>query len=236
MNESSFADSPLPMIHTPVFLTKKTDMWTQGASHMCNVHNALFRGFNSIYLQAPYVSEVDKPDFLGYCKTWCKFLKTHTNEEESGLFPMTETLLEDRVFEKMHQEHNDFALAVDVFCQYLYELKDPLHLSAGRMLLMMDDFKVPFEKHFRSEIDAIAALASHPKTPKQGSKEYDAAKANFDQWGEGAIVRGGITDVVMFFLFNLDRDFEDGLWRDWPEVPKPVRWVGSRVDGLPLLQ
>jgi hypothetical protein len=75
---------------------------------MCTVHNAIFRGYNSIYLQAPFIKPVDKPDFLGYCKTWCKFVRAHTEEEESGLFPMAEELLEDKVFEKMHEEHGSW--------------------------------------------------------------------------------------------------------------------------------
>lgn len=124
---------------------------------------------------------------------------------------------------------DDFTTATDAFSEYVHGLENPLDMSTERILSLMDAFKVPFEKHFRSEIDTIAALASHPKTPEQGSEAYKAAKNSFDKWGEGAIIRGGITDVVMFFLFNLDRDFEDGLWEDWPEVPGLVRWVGSRV-------
>jgi hypothetical protein len=122
-----------------------------------------------------------------------------------------------------------FVPAMEAFFKYLDNLTDPSHLSAEAMLPLMDAFRAPFENHFRSEVDAIAALAAHPKSPKEGSEAHVAAKAKFDKWGENAIIHGGVTDVVMFFLFNLDREFEDGLWRDWPEVPGPVRWVGSRV-------
>lgn len=80
-------------------------MWIAGASHMCNVHNALFRGFNSIYLQAPHVKEADKADFLGYTRTWIKFLETHAREEESGLFVEAEKLLGEDVFQALHKEH-----------------------------------------------------------------------------------------------------------------------------------
>jgi hypothetical protein len=119
-----WADGPLALIPTPVFLTKKVsivlvmiencwkyfskqhDVFTSGASHMCMVHNSIFRGYNSIYQQAPNVKEADKADFIGYCLTWHKFLKTHAENEEAGLFPKTEELLEDKtLWEESHKEH-----------------------------------------------------------------------------------------------------------------------------------
>ncbi|KAH7165163.1 hypothetical protein EDB81DRAFT_865368 [Dactylonectria macrodidyma] len=225
------ADTPLSLIHTPIFLTKKTDMWTEGASHMANLHNAIFRGYNSIYQQAPHVKVADKSDFLGYCKTWCKFVKTHAAEEERKLFPMAEDLLREEVFKHTHEEHDAFVPALGDFAHYLDSLESPQDLSSERMLELMRAFQQPFEDHFRSEIDTIAALASHSNSPELGSKEYIASKARFDKWGQSSVLTGGVTDVAMFLLFNLDRDFEDGLWKNWPEVPGPVRWVGSRVVG-----
>lgn len=74
---------------------------------MCMVHNAIFRGYNSIYRQAPHVAEADKADFVGYCLAWYKFLKTHTTEEESGLFPMAEKLLGEPIFQGEHAEHGE---------------------------------------------------------------------------------------------------------------------------------
>lgn len=80
-------------------------MWAHGASHMCNVHNALFRGFNSIYQQAPHVSDADKPAFLGYCQTWVKFLHSHTEHEETGMFELAKEVLQEDVFADMHEAH-----------------------------------------------------------------------------------------------------------------------------------
>jgi hypothetical protein len=73
---------------------------------MCMVHNSIFRGYNSIYHQAAHVTEADKPDFVGYCQAWYKFLKTHADNEESGLYPRTEKLLDDAtIWEASHKEH-----------------------------------------------------------------------------------------------------------------------------------
>lgn len=99
----------------------------------------------------------------------------------------------------------------------------------------MDEFQEPFSQHFRSEVDKIASLSRHPNTPKEGSPEEAKEKAPFEKWGGDSIMRGGFTDVMMFFLFNLDRTYEDGLWAHWPPIPGPIRWsmtnLGSLVHG-----
>lgn len=82
-------------------------MWTEGASHMCNVHNSVFRGFNSIYLQAEHVQDQDKADFVGYCLTWYKFVSTHAMEEKEVLFPAVEKMLGEAVFQDTHKEHGE---------------------------------------------------------------------------------------------------------------------------------
>jgi len=73
---------------------------------MCMVHNSLFRGYNSIYHQAPHVADADKTDFIGYCLTWHKFLKTHAENEDKGLFLITQKLLDDAtIFIEADKEH-----------------------------------------------------------------------------------------------------------------------------------
>ncbi len=73
---------------------------------MCLLHNAILRGYNSIYLQAPHVRDADKPGFVGYCLTWHKFVTSHADDEEAVLFTMVEDLLDDKtVWEASHKEH-----------------------------------------------------------------------------------------------------------------------------------
>jgi hemerythrin superfamily protein len=81
-------------------------MFTVGASHMGNMHNSIFRGYNSIYHQAPHVLQADKAGFIGYCSTWYKFVKTHADDEEASLFPKVEELLKDKsIWAETHKEH-----------------------------------------------------------------------------------------------------------------------------------
>lgn len=96
----------MKLVATPIYETKKNDLFSTGASHMALLHNSIFRGYNSIYLQAPHVKDADKPDFVGYCLTWYKFVKSHHDDEEESLFTKVEDLLDDKaVFEETHKEH-----------------------------------------------------------------------------------------------------------------------------------
>lgn len=226
-----WADSPLAMIPTPMYLSQKTDMWTEGASHMCNVHNSVFRGFNSIYLQAEHVQDQDKADFVGYCMTWYKFVSTHAMEEEEVLFPAVEKMLGEAVFQDTHKEHEAFLPPLTDFHTYLSTLSNPVDFSGPRLIEIMDRFRKPFEDHFRSEIDTIALLADHPNAPKENTPEGIKAAADLDRMGRNTVLRGGIVDVGLFFLLNLDREYEDGLWKDWPPVPRPIKWLLLNIGG-----
>ncbi|KUJ16689.1 uncharacterized protein LY89DRAFT_707217 [Mollisia scopiformis] len=220
-----WADTPLAPIRTPVFLTKKHDLWTEGASHMCMMHNSLFRGYNTIYHQACHISDADKSDFIGYCLTWHKFLKAHADNEDKSLFPRIEEQLEDKtIFVESHKEHDAFMPQVENFHTYLASLPTPSSFSGPALLEIMSTFQSPFEAHMRAEVQLIASLASHPKTPAPGSKlEKTILETNNTKEGN-AFVASGFTDVVPFFMFNFEGDYEDGLWKDWPPIPGPVRW------------
>lgn len=105
-DELPWADGPCPLIHTPTYLTQKTDIWTKGATHMALLHNAILRGLNSIYLQAPHVRPADYADFVGYSLAWHRLVKSHHDDEEAELFPRVEGLLNEKgVWDVMLLEH-----------------------------------------------------------------------------------------------------------------------------------
>ena len=73
---------------------------------MALLHNCIIRGFNSIWLQAPYIKEADKADFIGYSLTWFKFVKSHHDDEEDNLFSKVADILGDEsVWSQTHEEH-----------------------------------------------------------------------------------------------------------------------------------
>jgi hemerythrin-like domain-containing protein len=73
---------------------------------MAHIHNAILRGYNSIYLQASHITEADKPAFIGYALTWYRFVKSHHDDEELELFPEVEEVLNQKdIWNEAHQEH-----------------------------------------------------------------------------------------------------------------------------------
>ncbi|KAI1773639.1 hypothetical protein F4818DRAFT_421229 [Hypoxylon cercidicola] len=228
-----WADSPIQLVTTPQYETKKTDIFTTGATHMALLHNAILRGFNSIYQQAPHVEAGDKYDFIGYALTWHKFVATHHDDEEATLFPKVEAVLGDKdIWAATHAEHEAFLGGLAEFHAYLRGVENRAAEFSGEALVgIMDGFRAAFAHHFHSEIATIAGLAAHPSAPKAGSAEEAAAAATFRTWGKSTVTKAGVLDVVPFFLLNLDGTAEDGMWADWPPIPAPVKWGLVNIAG-----
>lgn len=118
-----------------------------------------------------------------------------------------------------------FMPGIASFQGYLVNLKSPSDFSGSKLLEIMASFQRPFEAHMRSEISSIAQLSQHARTPKEGSEEEKATQASIDAREGKNLLMSGVTDVMPFFLFNYDSEYEDGLWKDWPPIPGPVRWI-----------
>ncbi|KAI0395268.1 hypothetical protein F5Y17DRAFT_424461 [Xylariaceae sp. FL0594] len=227
-----WADAPIKLITTPQYQTKKTDIFTTGATHMALLHNSIFRGYNSIYQQAPNVKDAEKADFIGYSLTWYKFVKSHHDDEEASLFTEVEAVLDDKtIWDKTHKEHEAFLPGLAEFQKYLQSLKSPKDFSGVELQKIMSAFQEPFESHFHSEISTIANLANHPNAPKPGSPEEAKAALTFKTWGKTTVSKAGNLDVVPFFLMNLDGTVEDGMWANWPPIPAPIKWGLVNIGG-----
>ncbi|KAG9602720.1 hypothetical protein KCU77_g2435, partial [Aureobasidium melanogenum] len=231
-NNLHWADGPCELVHTPQFLSKKEDIWTKGATHMALFHNAILRGFNSIYLQAPYVKVEDYAAFVGYSLTWYRFVKSHHDDEEGELFPKVDDILkEEGIWNETHQEHESFLEGLANFHTYLADLPSAASFDGAKLVSIMDTFREPFTHHFHNEISTIASFANLPSAPPADSPEASAAAATFKAWGKKTLTKAGMTDVVPFALLNLDRTFEDGIWAAWPPMPGPVRWMMVNMFG-----
>lgn len=215
---------------------------------MAMLHNSIIRGFNSIWLQAPHVKPEDKADFVGYARTWHKFVESHHYDEEANLFPKVAEVLHDKdVWAESHREHGtvmppspthycidrtpmltekpkeSFLEGLGNFDTYLNTLNTTDSFSGEKLRTIMDSFREPFETHFHNEIKTIAAMADHHDAPKQGTAAEDEAGLVFKTWGKATVSKAGRLDVVPFFLLNLDRTVEDGLWANWPPMPAPIK-------------
>ncbi|OTB02221.1 hypothetical protein M426DRAFT_322799 [Hypoxylon sp. CI-4A] len=228
-----WADAPIKLVTTPQYETKKTDIFTTGATHMALLHNAILRGYNSIYQQAPHVKPTDTSDFIGYALTWHKFVASHHDDEEATLFPKVEEVLQDTsIWEGTHHEHEAFLGGLASFEKYLRGVEaTPANFDGAELVKIMDGFQDSFDTHFHSEISTIASLADHPNAPKPGSAEEALASSTFKTWGKNTVTKAGTLDVVPFFLLNLDGTAEEGAWANWPPIPAPVKWGLVNVAG-----
>ncbi|KAF9692736.1 hypothetical protein EKO04_009100 [Ascochyta lentis] len=233
-SKKPWADTPCALITTPQYATNKTDIFTTGATHMTHIHNAILRGYNSIYHQAPHVKEEDKAAFIGYAVTWFRFVKSHHDDEEGGLFPKVAEVLgskDSELWGATHKEHESFLAGLAEYARYLGELKTSSDFDGKTLRTIMEGFQEPFNHHFHSEISTIASFGHLPSAPASGSSEEDAAAAVFKAWGKKTVTKAGTTDVVPFFLMNLDATYEEGTWANWPPMPAPVRWGLVNVAG-----
>lgn len=88
----------------------------------------------------------------------------------------------------------------------------------------MASFQDALDSHLRSEVTTIANLANHAKAPAVGSAEEKSNQSTFDAREGKNLLLSGPMDVMPFFLFNFDSEYEEGIWADWPPIPAPVRW------------
>ncbi|KAI8960386.1 hypothetical protein F5Y11DRAFT_330056 [Daldinia sp. FL1419] len=228
-----WADAPIKLVTTPQYETKKTDIFTTGATHMALLHNAILRGYNSIYQQAPHVKPGDKADFIGYALTWHKFVTSHHDDEEATLFPKVEAVLNDNtIWAETHKEHEAFLGGLAQVEQYLRGVEPkPSTFDGAELVTILESFREPFEAHFHSEIATIAALSDHANAPAPGSAAAEDAAATFKSWGKTTVTKAGTLDVVPFFLLNLDGTAEDGAWANWPPIPAPIKWGLVNIAG-----
>lgn len=176
---------------------------------MALVHNAMIRGSNSIYQQAPYIDDELSSDFVQYSLTWASFVTSHHHDEEDNLFDKVSDLLRDKtVWAETHKEHEAFIDGVVQFEAHLKGLSKSTELSADALLRITDSFRAPLDRHLHSEVQTIAALAAHPRAPVKGSGAAAAAALVFKTWGKKTVTKAGMLDVVPFFFLNLDRTFE----------------------------
>ncbi|KID98134.1 hemerythrin HHE cation binding domain-containing protein, partial [Metarhizium majus ARSEF 297] len=228
----AWADGPLKLVDTPWTLNQKNDLFTTAATHMALLHNAIVRGYNSIYLQAPHVRGGDVPDFAAYALTWHKFLVSHHDDEEAKLFPdMVGILRDDGIWGNMTQEHESFLPGLAAF-QALLNTTDATAYDAGALRGVMDSFAADLSAHLHNEVAVMAAMAAHENAPARESLRGALAGDMLKAWGKKTVTKAGYVDVLPFFLLNTDRTFEGGVWRNWPRMPEAVRWSMVNLVGM----
>ncbi|KAI7779404.1 hypothetical protein LA080_000884 [Diaporthe eres] len=218
------ADGPLGLISTPRTLTGKTDPFIEDASQMALVHNMLIRAYNSIYLQATHVKPGDVLDFLHYCDAWHMTLKGHHDAEEEVYFPGIEkaTGINGIMDSEVH-EHAAFSEGLQKFKDYVdSHLADPSSYSGKDLVSVLESFGEVLATHLAHEPPKLASLGQYG--------DFDP-KPLSEQTANHSMKYMHVTNVLPMLWFNLDKEFEEGKWADFPAMPGPVKWVMINVLG-----
>jgi hypothetical protein len=93
--------------------------------------------------------------------------------------------------------------------------------SAAKLLSIVDSFTPALMTHLAEEIPTILSLSRFgSKVPFLKLSEVEMRKAS-DEIPK--------TEGLPFFMLNLDRTFENGMWEFWPPIPAAIRWTLIRV-------
>ncbi|KAL7917114.1 hemerythrin HHE cation binding domain-containing protein [Trichoderma austrokoningii] len=222
---------PFPLITTPTSQLQngeKPDQFYRCASEMANVHNMILRGLNSIYLQAPFVKPEDEKSFLGYSSCFYDLLHVHHGGEEDILFPaVVEMSGEKNIMDQNIEQHRIFHQGLEDYNAYIQAcLAGAEKYDGAKLITIIDGFGLELASHLAQEITTLLDLR------KFGSK-MDKLEENFEYWSNKDMSNLAVPGALSWGFFNHDKQFESGLWQNWPPAPAPVvfivRWVAYWV-------
>jgi hemerythrin-like domain-containing protein len=180
---------------------------------MAFAHNAMLRGLNAIYLQAPHISPEDVPDFQFFIASWASWVLHHHTIEETKMFPAFELVrgvalgsLQNNV-----KQHHEFADGLSTLHNYA-EQSSPTLYSGVRVQSLIDGFAKVLRQHLADEIDTLWAMDS----VEQGT-EHSEKLLEIYQHCEKEASKQDKHVVPPMVLGLCDKTFEGG--NDWPKMP-----------------
>lgn len=106
---------------------------------------------------------------------------------------------------------NTFLPGLDAYKEYLTKCATKPDFSES------DSFAPDLFTHLLDEIPTLFSLSKFgDKLPLLDMVNSESPKSPLHQ---------SITGGTPFLFRNLDVEFEDGLWKDWPEMPAPIWWI-----------
>ncbi|KAI9667986.1 MAG: hypothetical protein M1821_000806 [Bathelium mastoideum] len=160
MSSKPWADGPLRLIKTP---SMTEDVSSHEAVYIANemafAHNAMLRGINCIYLQAPNVRQPkDIADLLFLAKAWATWVIHHHELEETPMFTGFEQVAgQEGLLNSNVEQHHAFSAG-------LHELKDyavttnASAYSGAKLQSIINAFSTELETHLHEEITSLLSL------------------------------------------------------------------------------
>ncbi|KAJ0417421.1 hypothetical protein BJY00DRAFT_206297 [Aspergillus carlsbadensis] len=214
-----WADGPWELIETP---SKTKDVTSHPAIHIANImahtHNAMLRGLNSIYHQAPHLTtSQDKSDFLFFIRAWATWVSHHHDLEEKTMFPGYERVLGVEGFLQGNiDQHRAFESVLRDLLEYSEKTK-PGEFREEDVRGLVERLAPAFREHLSGEIETLLAMQRHAEDGAKRKGLLDVYKA--------AEAEAGKQDkhVVPPMVLGLrDVTFEGG--NKWPEMPPLSEW------------
>lgn len=238
---------PFPLIPSPAkLLGRAQDRFIKGATEMACVHNVLIRSLNSIYLQARNVApakisaitpenKVDvetRDDFVDYAREWSTLLHLHHHGEETYLFPEIDKALNGKdIMERNVQQHRLFDEGVNRYDKYLEQVRRPAKgvervgeekfLYGPELCEIIESFGTILVSHLNEEIGTLLSL-------RAWDEKLDIYRI-IEIEGEQAMKDCSLLGTVEFFWHNLDAGYEDGIHKDFPPAPAPLKFMLKNV-------
>ena len=134
------------------------------------------------------------------------------------MFPTIEAKSGEKgVMEEELEQHRAFLTGFRAFKSHLDSVaQDPMRFASSQLISLLDIFASTLHQHLVDEIPRLLALARFgDKLPMLTIIETEGNRST-----QALSKAGG----MIFFLRNLDLEFEDGLWRNWPPIPATARW------------
>ncbi|KAF2875988.1 hypothetical protein BDV95DRAFT_563147 [Massariosphaeria phaeospora] len=186
---------------------------------MAFAHNAMLRGLNALYIQAPHIPEEEVADFLFFAASWTAWVMHHHTMEETAMFPAFEAVagvvlgsLQGNV-----EQHHAFADGLTAFSEYA-TTTTPSSFSGARFRELIDAFADPFREHLVAEIDTLWAMDS-----VEANSAHSAKLLSIYRESEAEAGRQDKSVVPPMVLGLCDKTFQGG--NDWPKMPAGSAYI-----------
>jgi hypothetical protein len=181
------------------------------ANEMAFAHNAMLRGLNAIYLQAPHVPAADAADFLFFVGAWCAWVLDHHVLEETRMFPGFAAVRGVRPGQLSHnvEQHHLFSGGLEALQAYAASAP-AAEYDGAKLLGLVDGFAGHIRQHLADEIDTLWGL----DCCEEGQEE-NLLEVYRDSEAEAA--KQDKTVVPPMVLGLCDQTFQGG--NNWPALP-----------------
>ncbi|KAF2732827.1 hypothetical protein EJ04DRAFT_553823 [Polyplosphaeria fusca] len=225
-SKQKWADTPFPLVTTPSFTKPISD---HPAHHIANemafAHNAMIRGLNAIYQQAPHIpsSPSTISAFLFLIRSWAAWILDHHVLEETLIFPGFERVpgVPASALTRNVEQHHAFSKGMEKLEEYAKTVQVEEY-DGAKVCAMLDPFAGVLCEHLRDEIATLWSLEC---------VQLEHAGRLLEVWREGE-KKAETQDkaVVPPMVLGLrDTTFEGG--NDWPKMPPGSAFIVNWVFG-----